>query len=319
MTKPRSCSRIFLWNDGNGWWGPGSWCGWGERELRVIWTLLCYPKLFEIWLFPSLPACPWTIRAMPGEHHGSFLFIMCLYSHFLYVFIHLVWKPCRKPVLSEKMFTVTGKGQQSHSSECQQYHLVQMDILYCLRGKYFNSLFISLFRCLFHIPNNNYNPFSLFLTPASLHILLCLSKCILHLDAHSKTQYEKTTRQRCEGTRGLLLSAFAEAEVTQQLEFVLWAVTCTAVTRILVPSPQWWSAVLALITKRFFVLPKCRVWVAGKEEQLLAAAQGENFQFCWSQTQQKYWIWCLNRTCGLNWGEKPHRKQQKWLWTHLWV
>lgn len=56
-------------------------------------------------------------RKIPGEHHGSLLFIMFLYSHFLYVFTHcptaasVGLKTVQETVLSQKMFTVTGKGQ----------------------------------------------------------------------------------------------------------------------------------------------------------------------------------------------------------------
>lgn len=103
------------------------------------------------------------------------------------------------------------------------------------------------------------------LPPACLYISLSLNKCIWHLNAHSKIWVSKIaveTRQRSRW--GTCAPPFSFS--WGRCDSAVWglsseAVTCVGATRTLV---QWGTAALALITKHFFVLTKCRICVAVK-------------------------------------------------------
>lgn len=194
-----------------------------------------------------------------------------------------------------------------------------MDILYCLRGKCFNSLFISLFRCLFHIPNNNYNPFPLFLTPASLHILLCLSKCILHLDAHSKTQYEKNNQAKMWGNTWAPSFCFCWGRGDSA------ARVCPLSCHMHCSHQDFGSKPPVMICsscsdyKAFLCPPKVQ-GLGGRERGTASCCcSGRKLPILLIPDSAKVLNMVFEQDLWLKLREKPHRKQQKWLWTHLWV
>lgn len=131
-------------------------------------------------------------------------------------------------------------------------------ILY--QGKIFCLIFTYRFGCFFHVPNSNCNFFcsshmkllSTCFYPC-LYILLSSTKRILHLNIHSNIlTVIKQAKIWLNQTTALL---FLLRQIwLGSLSFSSETVTCTVVTRIVVQSPQWLSARLALIRKHFVVV-----------------------------------------------------------------
>lgn len=108
----------------------------------------------------------------------SLLFIMFLYSHFLYVFTlcpiaaSIGLKAVQETSKSENVHGDWGKANNPKVLSASSTTVCKL-IFYTVSGeKYFICLFAYLFGCLFHVPNNNDNVFNPFLT---YEIATCMS------------------------------------------------------------------------------------------------------------------------------------------------